>query len=198
MKTQFRVTQVLTLLFLILVFPMIYGFVSRMGLLQIRTGEELPSAWEVLISIAFFFLAEDYLNYWIHRWLHSPWMYKNVHYLHHEYNAPFALAASYAHPIEIVLLGIPTFTGPIIAGPHLYTLWVWLMMRQYEAIDVHSGYELPWNLNSYFSFYAGTEHHDYHHHMYSGNFASVFTWCDRIYGTNGGYQHHLRAKRKVA
>ena len=40
-------------------------------------------------------------------------------------------------------------------------------------------------------FYGGAEHHDYHHWvggLSSGNFASVFTWCDYIYGTDKGFR----------
>mmetsp|Transcript_702 Transcript_702/g.2332 ORF Transcript_702/g.2332 Transcript_702/m.2332 type:complete len:281 (+) Transcript_702:75-917(+) len=193
-ESQIRVSQILLALFVILVFPMIAMFVTSMGMLKIRGDAELPSWMEVVVSIAYFFVVEDFLNYWIHRWLHSPWMYKNVHYVHHEHTSPFALAASYAHPVEIILLGIPTFAGPMLISPHLFTLWVWLMMRQYEAIDIHSGYEFPWNLNAVVKFYAGTEHHDYHHYIFSGNFASIFTWCDELYGTNLGYEAFKQKK----
>lgn len=186
-QSQFRVSRVLVALFVILMFPMIAAFVIANGILNIRSDLTLPSLIEVVVHIAFFFVVEDFMNYWFHRWLHAPWAYKHIHYVHHEHTSPFALAASYAHPAEVIILGIPTLFGPMIVAPHLFTLWLWMMMRQFEAIDIHSGYELPWNMNRLFRFYAGTEHHDFHHHMFSGNFSSTFTWCDKLYGTSLGY-----------
>ena len=158
----------------------------------------LPTRVSLATQIIYFFLVEDYLNYWLHRALHQPWAYKHIHSVHHKYDAPYALVAAYAHPAETMILAIPTFAGPALVGPHLYTLLVWQLMRNLEAIDVHSGYEIPAGFSSLFPGYAGTAHHDYHHYMISGNFASVFTWCDRLYGTHIGYQRFTKKRRKVA
>ncbi len=169
-------------------------FLSSVG---ISGDEALPSRAALATQIAYFFLVEDYLNYWLHRALHQPWLYKHIHSVHHTYDAPFAVVAAYAHPAEVVILAIPTFAGPALIGPHLYTLLVWQLMRNLEAIDIHSGYELPGGFGTVFPGYAGTAHHDYHHYMHSGNFASVFTWCDRLYGTHLGYQRFTKKKRKI-
>ncbi|CAN8061315.1 unnamed protein product [Agarophyton chilense] len=174
--------------FTTVVLPMlIFGafFIERIGI----TRDGPFPKWNImLIQIAFFFLVEDFLNYWMHRWLHLPWFYRNIHSVHHKHDAPFGLVAAYAHPVEVVVLAIPTFVGPLMIAPHLYTLMVWQAFRNFEAIDIHSGYELPCSFKSLFPAYAGAKHHDYHHYMHSGNFASVFTWCDRLYGTDLGYQ----------
>lgn len=173
-------------------------FINYVG---ISRDGPLPCWHIVLLQISFFFLVEDFLNYWIHRWLHIPWLYKHIHSIHHKYDAPFAIVAAYAHPLEVLLQAIPTFVGPLAIGPHLYTLMVWQTFRNWEAIDIHSGYELPFSLKSFVPGYAGAEHHDYHHYMHSGNFASVFTWCDRLYGTNLGFESFLKktnARREVA
>ena len=69
-------------------------------------------------------------------------------------------------------------------------------MRNYEAIDIHSGYELPFSIKSILPSYAGTAHHDYHHFMHSGNFASIFTWCDQLYGTSIGYESFMAKKKE--
>eukprot|EP00871_Galdieria_phlegrea_P006073 jgi/Galph1/953/GphlegSOOS_G5683.1 len=178
----------LFVLFFLVMLPMIALSYPLFKAIGVTRECPLPGPQIVFTQVLFFFLVEDFGNYWLHRWLHTPWAYKTIHAVHHEYSAPFALAATYAHPLEVIILGVPTFAGPMMIGPHLFTLWVWLMMRQYEAVDIHSGYEFPWNLNSYLSFYGGTEHHDYHHYLYSGNFASIFTWCDSLYGTNLSYK----------
>lgn len=161
----------------------------------ITRDTKLPSWHVIALQIAYFFLIEDYLNYWLHRLLHQPFLYRHIHSVHHTYDAPFAIVAAYAHPAEVVILAIPTFAGPLLIGPHLYTLMVWQVVRNYEAIDIHSGYELPIGIKSLLPAYAGTAHHDYHHYMHSGNFASVFTWCDRLYGTHLGYENFVCKKK---
>lgn len=156
--------------------------------LGITRDGPLPTWDVILLQIVYFFVVEDYLNYWLHRWLHTPWLYRNIHSVHHYYDAPFSIVAAYAHPAEVLILAIPTFVGPLALSPHLYTLMLWQLFRNFEAIDIHSGYELPFSLKAVLSFYAGAEHHDYHHFMHSGNFASIFTWCDQLYGTDLGYK----------
>ena len=39
---------------------------------------------EVSAQILFYFIIEDFVFYWGHRILHSKWLYKNVHSVHHE------------------------------------------------------------------------------------------------------------------
>lgn len=48
-------------------------------------------------------------------------------------------------------------------------------------------YEFPWSPWKLIPFYGGAAYHDYHHFVGGKchtNFASVFTYCDFIYGTN--------------
>lgn len=178
------------------VLPMLLGGGFFIHLIGITRDGPIPSRFVVAVQIAYFFLVEDFVNYWFHRWLHLPWLYRHIHSVHHTYTAPFSVAAAYAHPAEVVILAVPTFLGPLLVGPHLYTLMIWQVMRNYEAIDIHSGYELPVGFKQLIPGYAGTAHHDYHHYMHSGNFASVFTWCDRLYGTHLGYESYVE-KRKA-
>jgi len=48
-------------------------------------------------------------------------------------------------------------------------------------------YDFPWSITKYIPFYGGAEYHDYHHYVgrqSHSNFASVFTYCDYLYGTD--------------
>lgn len=185
-------------LFVCVMLPLIVVGSGALSLLGVTLDpDSMPSAGTIAVQTAYFFLVEDFGNYWLHRALHTPWLYQAVHRVHHEHDAPFALAATYAHPVEVVVLGLPTFAGPLAVGPHLLTLWVWVLLRNYEAIDIHSGYELPAAANRVAGWIAGAAHHDYHHAHYSGNFASVFTWCDRLYGTSIGFEA-LQARKAAA
>ncbi|XP_078445581.1 very-long-chain aldehyde decarbonylase GL1-10-like isoform X2 [Wolffia australiana] len=116
----------------LLSFPMI-------KLVGIRTGLPLPSLGEIFCQLLVYFLVEDYGNYWLHRFLHCKWGYEKIHRVHHEFTAPVGFAAPYAHWTEVLILGIPSFAGPAIAPGHMITFWLWIALRQMEAIETHSG-----------------------------------------------------------
>lgn len=166
----------------------------------IRTSLPLPSGWEIVLQLLVYFIVEDYGNYWIHRLLHGQWGYENIHKVHHEFTAPIGFAAPYAHWAEVLILGIPSFLGPAIVPGHMVTFWLWIVLRQVEAIETHSGYDFPWTPTKYIPFYGGAEYHDYHHYVggqSQSNFASVFTYCDYIYGTDKGYRYQKQHLGKV-
>ncbi|XP_039137581.1 LOW QUALITY PROTEIN: very-long-chain aldehyde decarbonylase GL1-10-like [Dioscorea cayenensis subsp. rotundata] len=171
-------------------------------LVGIRTGLPLPSLWEIGSQLLVYFLIEDYGNYWIHRALHHGWGYEKIHKVHHEYTAPIGFAAPYAHWAEVLVLGIPSFVGPALVPGHMITFWLWIALRQMEAIETHSGYDFPFAPTKLIPFYGGAEYHDYHHYVggqSQSNFASVFTYCDYIYGTDKGYRYqkaHLTKLRE--
>ncbi|XP_047939236.1 methylsterol monooxygenase 1-2-like isoform X4 [Salvia hispanica] len=108
-------------------------------IIGIRTGLPLPSLWEIALQLGVYFLVEDYTNYWVHRFLHCKWGYEKIHKVHHEYTAPIGFAAPYAHWAEILILGIPSFLGPAMVPGHMITFWLWIALRQIEAIETHSG-----------------------------------------------------------
>ncbi|THU67055.1 hypothetical protein C4D60_Mb05t20620 [Musa balbisiana] len=158
----------------------------------IRTGLPLPSVWEAAAQLAVYFVVEDYFNYWLHRALHSRWGYDHIHRVHHEFSAPVGFAAPYAHWAEVLILGFPAFLGPAIAPCHILVFWLWFVLRHVEAIETHCGYDFPQTPTKYIPFYGGAEYHDYHHYVGGrshSNFASVFTYCDYIYGTDKGYRY---------
>lgn len=102
----------------------------------IRTGLPLPSAGETAAQLVLYLLVEDYLGYWIHRLLHTKWCYDKIH---REFTAPIGFAAPYAHWAEVLILGVPSFAGPAIVPCHMTIFWLWFVIRQIEAIDIHSG-----------------------------------------------------------
>ena len=72
-------------------------------------------------------ICEDFLFYFMHRLLHTPFMYKHVHKIHHEFYDTVSIVSYYSHPFEftsalviniqtcliiLTILGF-TFTGDI-------------------------------------------------------------------------------------
>jgi len=87
--------------------------------------------------------------------------------------------------------------GPVLcamtAGMHLVTLYVWLVVRVLQTVEVHSGYDFPWSLNNWVPLWGGAEFHDWHHKTFTGNYSSTFTLWDWVFGTSSAY---LAAKHK--
>ncbi len=105
----------------------------------------LPSLRTMAPQVFFFFFFEDLFHWAAHRALHTPLLYKHIHKIHHKYSAPFGLAAEYAHPAEVLILGTGTLMGPLLycaltRNFHIVTMYVWITLRLFQAIDAHSGY----------------------------------------------------------
>ncbi|PIN24666.1 C-4 sterol methyl oxidase [Handroanthus impetiginosus] len=178
--------------FLIAVVPLQILSYPTVKMIRIRTSLPLPSSSEIFWQLLVYFVIEDYANYWLHRMLHQKWGYEKIHRVHHEYTAPIVFAAPYAHWAEIIILGFASFLGPLLVPGHMITFWLWFILRQMEAVETHSGYDFPWSPLKFIPFYGGAVFHDYHHFVggkSQSNFASVFTYCDYIYGTDKGYRY---------
>ncbi|ODQ66655.1 C-4 methyl sterol oxidase, catalyzes the first of three steps required to remove two C-4 methyl grou [Nadsonia fulvescens var. elongata DSM 6958] len=190
-KEQFAcLKSVLLSHFLVEAIP-IFGFYPICNYLGISLSVPFPSWITIVLQICVFFVGEDAWHYWLHRGLHQGVFYKYIHKQHHKYAAPFGLAAEYAHPVEVALLGvgtvgIPIFWVYITKNLHILTVSIWICLRLFQAVDAHSGYEFPWSLHHFLPIWAGAEHHDEHHHHFIGNYASSFRWWDFVLDTEAG------------
>lgn len=159
----------------------------------------LPPAWRIALELVVILYVDDFLFYWMHRALHVGALYKKIHATHHRILAPWAVTGHFMHPIEYVLTGSLALALPVAFGSHLVTLWIWIAMRQWEAAEGHSGYDLPLSPTNWLPGGDGAAHHDFHHAKVRGNYAGFFRHCDALFGTYArGYTEHLEAKRTKA
>jgi sterol desaturase/sphingolipid hydroxylase (fatty acid hydroxylase superfamily) len=152
--------------------------------------ESLPSVPVFAAQVIFCCMAEDVAFYFSHRALHTPWLYKTVHKVHHENAVVYCLSAIHAHPVEYLLGNIgPMFLGPILLGKRMHVLSVagWFFVRSTETIDTHSGYAFPWSPYRIMPFQLDQDYHFFHHESNVGNYATFFTWWDTIFGTNKAF-----------
>ncbi|KAG6850146.1 hypothetical protein H0H93_000531, partial [Arthromyces matolae] len=154
-----------------------------------------PSLKTMAPQIAFFFFFEDFFHFLAHQALHTGVLYKHIHKIHHKYSAPFGLAAEYAHPAEVMILGTGTILGPLLycyftQDFHIVTMYIWITLRLFQAIDAHSGYDFPWSLHNILPFWSGAEHHDFHHMAFTNNYSTSFRWWDYMFGTDNKYREY--------
>ncbi len=143
----------------------------------------LPEWWVVVGQLVLFIFVDDFLYYWMHRSLHTKWLYKKVHIVHHRLTAPWAIGGHYMHPVEYVLTGFLMLLGPVALGSHVVVIWLWVAFRQWEAAEGHCGYDLPGVPVHLFPFYHGPAYHDFHHAKFLGNYAGFLGWADGAFGT---------------
>uniref|UniRef100_A0ABI7X303 Fatty acid hydroxylase domain-containing protein n=3 Tax=Felinae TaxID=338152 RepID=A0ABI7X303_FELCA len=99
--------------------------------------ERMPRWCLLLVKCLGCAVIEDTWHYFLHRLLHHKRIYKYIHKVHHEFQAPFGMEAEYAHPLETLILGTGFFIGIMLLCDHVIFLWAWVTIRLMETIDVH-------------------------------------------------------------
>jgi methylsterol monooxygenase len=132
-------------------------------------------SWPLFATkMAFGFLIIDAWFYWGHRLSHHAAVYQYVHKQHHRFKVSCGAAFEYAHPAEALLVnGMPLFIAFYAFNFHLTQLLLFLVIRLWETIDAHSGYDFPF---SPWRFLSGAVSHDLHHSANLGNFGMFHFW----------------------
>lgn len=139
-----------------------------------RFNNTIPSAVEVGMDVVLCILICEILFYYSHRLLHMPLCYRLIHNQHHQFKAPIALAAQYAHPLEFLVSTIlPLWLPPQILRCHLLTTWCFWGLATLETVVAHSGYDVFGKL---------ARSHDKHHEKSRGNFGTL-GFLDWVHGT---------------
>jgi methylsterol monooxygenase len=119
----------------------------------VRELESYPTA---ILNVFICLTTYEICFYSSHRLLHTKWLYKHVHKIHHEWMASIAIVALYSHPVEHFFVNIGSvFSGIVLTGCHIATAWMWLGLLMISTLVDHSGYHIP--------LLHSSEFHDYHH-----------------------------------
>ncbi|OQR99512.1 hypothetical protein THRCLA_06493 [Thraustotheca clavata] len=156
--------------------------------LDISVTLPLPKPSSVFMQLILCMICEDFMFYWVHRFLHWKKIYKYIHKVHHEYQAPFGLTSIYTHPFEETLVMAAMISGPLLFCRHILSFWVWMSYRILETIDAHSGYDFPISLHRVIPIISGAVRHDYHHEKFDCNFGSMFSFWDWFCGTDAVFR----------
>ena len=134
--------------------------------------------WQLLA----FFALNDTIFYWAHRLLHRRYLFQRVHHRHHRFRFVRVPVAEYAHPLENAVNFVAFFAGPVLVGCSFPVMCVWVVVRIFETVEAHSGYDFT---------RSGSRHA--YHHLYAGRgcYGSAFGFWDRVMRTD----RHWRAWR---
>ena len=146
---------------------------------------------------------EDFFFYWVHRILHTPFLYKTVHKVHHEFDFTIAYMTLYCHWIEFLMGDMfPVSTVMFIFKNkiHVFTIAMYASYSIIKTHHMHSGYKFkifpttPPLPN--FIKVVTPEAHNFHHTKNIGNFSTgIFLW-EKLFRSNSAYQKSIAAGAK--
>eukprot|EP00095_Tigriopus_kingsejongensis_P012280 snap_masked-scaffold577_size191314-processed-gene-0.29 protein:Tk12280 transcript:snap_masked-scaffold577_size191314-processed-gene-0.29-mRNA-1 annotation:"AGAP000946-PA" len=147
----------------------------------------LPALFEVVFQLIVFTLVEELLFFYSHWFLHHRSIYKFVHKQHHEWTAPIAYEAVYAHPVEHLMSNlIPASVGPLLCNAHVLTTLAFFALITFVTVCHHSGYHLP--------LMPSPQAHDYHHMQFNQNYGALGI-LDWLHGTDQEFRKSIAYHR---
>jgi sterol desaturase/sphingolipid hydroxylase (fatty acid hydroxylase superfamily) len=157
-------------------------FFGWMGLEGLQAWvQSLPFVLELFLA----FLLTDIFQYWAHRIFHSHTYLWRFHSVHHSTKAMDWLAGSRTHFIDIFFTRSMSFIPLYVMGFSATTFNTYVIIIAIHAVLIHANT----NINFGFLKYIITtpQYHHWHHcedpKYYGKNFAVVFPFIDKIFGT---------------
>ncbi len=137
--------------------------------------------------------------YWMHRLMHTPRLYKALHFTHHKSvnPTPFTAYSFAVGEAALEYLFIPPLVLLLPMAPGA-VFWV-IMIMFVKNVTGHGGFELfPKGSYSHpiLRHFTTVTHHDMHHSNGGGNYGLHFTWWDRWMGTE--HKHYAARFEAVA
>ena len=138
-------------------------------------------AWVVAVAAV---IAGDLIGYFRHRLEHSRWLWP-AHEVHHSDTAISWSTLYRMHPLNrLTTAGIDTFVLALCGFPPVALLVNYAVRNAWGTI-IHA--DLPWSLGPFGKVIISPAAHRVHHaadeRLAGSNFATVFTFWDRAFGT---------------
>ncbi len=140
----------------------------------------------LLLSLPVMLLWQDLCYYLSHRLLHTRWLFRHIHAVHHRSREPSPWAGFSNHPVESMMTsGLPlTLLAFVPLQQDVLLLYVLHQVARtahgHAAIEIYPhGFARHW----FWGRFTSTTHHHLHHESIRGNYGLWFTWWDRWLGT---------------
>lgn len=134
---------------------------------------EAPSLLKFLFEVTLLTVGFDVNLYFLHRLLHTPWFWRNIHYRHHEVEFSYATTIYYADFID-GLMNYSSVLFPVFVYPtHPLSTAAYYALIGVLGACSHSGWDVS---------FGSSRYHFVHHLKHKVNFGVVGI-VDRIFGT---------------
>lgn len=146
---------------------------------------DVGAVWFVA-SLVWMVLLHDAYFYWMHRLMHTRYLYRHVHLVHHRSTNPSPWTAYAFHPFEAVveagIIALIAFTLPV----HLSAVILFSLFQILYNVYGHLGFELyprGFHKTALGRFVNTSVAHNQHHGRFTGNYGLYFLFWDRAMGT---------------
>ena len=172
------------------------GVVVVAGLVQgqmvIYGKPERYGWWWLLLSLPALLLWHDVYFYATHRLLHTRWLFRHVHGVHHRSRQPSPWAAYAFHPVEALVNGLVLPLALLMVPLHWAVVLLFSLHQIVRNAHGHAAVEtLPRGFTRHRlgRHFTTTTHHHLHHETAQGHYGLWFTWWDRWCGTERADYH---------
>ena len=132
--------------------------------------QPLPG-WHGVWQFPALILLTDVVFYFMHRLVHSRYLYKRIHVVHHRFDIPIAVAALYAHPLEHIFVNVFAAVVPLfIVRASPVVAFLWTAIASANTVLAHSATQTK-------------DQHALHHRFHQCNFGVGLMLIDRLAGT---------------
>ena len=139
--------------------------------------------WSVPLSLLASLVLFDAWFYWLHRLIHTRPLYAKVHRWHHMTVTPVAWSNNSDRLIDNLFLQSYWLVAHFLIPVAPAVLIAHKIYDQITGVVGHSGYEYAGRSCLPPSPLVGVTHHDQHHRYFRCNYATHFTFWDRLMGT---------------
>lgn len=151
--------------------------VWRAGWIQV---DFRASSTKIASDLALFFVWNEIHFYCIHRLLHTRWLYRHVHRVHHESVVPTPFSIYSFHWFEAILLGSVMILALMAFKPSVEALLGLPLTSLFFNAIGHCNYNVFANHTAIHS--AAVQHSD-HHRRVAGNYGFYLPLLDRLFQT---------------
>lgn len=157
-------------------------FFGRIGLGSLHAWvQHLPFVVELLFA----FIVTDLFQYWAHRIFHMHAYLWRFHSVHHSTMQMDWLAGSRTHFVDIFFTRAMAFIPLYVFGFSTITFNTYIIFMAIHAVLIHANTRINFGFLKYII--ATPQYHHWHHcedpKYYGKNFATIFPFIDKIFGT---------------
>lgn len=133
---------------------------------QVRSQPFLFYVLRIGKEVTLCYLLFEVVQTLLHKMVHTRWLFKHIHYWHHETMADRSFTGFSMHPLDMFAqVIIPSFVPTLIFCSCAESTLLFFLLGMWSSHSGHSGYEIP-------CFCSGTYHFQ-HHQRYDRGFAPI-------------------------
>jgi sterol desaturase/sphingolipid hydroxylase (fatty acid hydroxylase superfamily) len=128
-------------------------------------------------------LYSDFVLFVYHKICHTTTFYK-YHQQHHQHKESIYVTGQWLSQFESICILLLIIVIPFTFFKfNIYEMLVWWLIISGHNISEHCGYNLPIDLFNLIPLSVETRYHDLHHSAIRCNYATYFSFWDRIFNT---------------